>query len=354
MTKKLTKTAAFTDIHWGAKTNSDQHNQDCMRYIDWFCDQVQSDPTIDNVIFLGDWFENRSALNISTMDWSYRGAKKINELGVPVFFIVGNHDLYHRHTRAVFSTVNFHEFSNFKIISEPTVEPSIGDGVLLCPFLFHNEYASLMQYKKLTTWWGHFEFQGFMVTGYGMKMPTGPNDEDFDGPIHIISGHFHKRQADKNVVYMGNTFPTNFGDADDNERGMMVYDHTAQDMSFFDWDDCPKYVRTTLTDLLDGTTTLPSEARVKCLVDVPISYEESTFIKQKYLDDFKLREFQMEESADLQTALTSTEVDDLDELLEGDFSGATIDELVVQMLGSINSEKIDNNLLIEQYRRLSV
>lgn len=354
MTKKLTKTAAFTDIHWGAKTNSDQHNQDCMRYIDWFCDQVRSDPTIDNVIFLGDWFENRSALNISTMDWSYRGAKKINELGVPVFFIVGNHDLYHRHTRAVFSTVNFHEFSNFKIISEPTVEPSIGDGVLLCPFLFHNEYASLMQYKKLTTWWGHFEFQGFMVTGYGMKMPTGPNAEDFDGPIHIISGHFHKRQADKNVVYMGNTFPTNFGDADDNERGMMVYDHTAQDMSFFNWDDCPKYVRTTLTDLLDGTTTLPTEARVKCLVDVPISYEESAFIKQKYVDDFKLREFQMEESTELQTALTSTEVDDLEELLEGDFSGATIDELVVQMLGSINSDKIDNNLLIEQYRRLSV
>lgn len=355
MAKKLTKTAAFTDIHWGAKTNSDGHNQDCMNYIDWFCEQVRNDPAIDNIVFLGDWFENRAALNISTMNWSYRGAKKINDLGLPVFFIIGNHDLYHRHTREVFSTVNFQEFSNFTVINEPTIVSNLGDGALLCPFMFHNEYPLLAKYNKLPTWWGHFEFQGFMVTGYGMRMPTGPLAADFTGPKHIFSGHFHKRQADQNVVYIGNTFPTNFGDAGDISRGMMTYDHVSEKMEFIDWDDCPKYIRTSLTDLLDGTTTIYPEARVKCIVDVPISYEESVFIKEKYIADFKLREFILEESHELQQALESTDVDDIEAMLEDEeFAGATIDELVVQMLKSIDTDKIDNDLLIAQYNRLKL
>lgn len=355
MAKKLTKTAAFTDIHWGAKTNSDSHNLDCMNYIDWLCDHVRSDPTIDNIVFLGDWFENRAALNISTMNWSYKGAKKINDLGLPVFFIIGNHDLYHRHTREIFSTVNFQEFSNFTVINEPTIVSELGDGALLCPFMFHNEYPALTKYNKLTTWWGHFEFQGFMVTGYGMKMPTGPLAIDFAGPKHIFSGHFHKRQADQNIVYIGNTFPTNFGDAGDNARGMMVYDHEADEMSFIDWADCPKYIRTSLTDLLDGTTTVYPEARLKCIADVPISYEESVFIKEKYVADFNLREFVLEENNDLQQALENTDVDDIEATLnDEELVGATIDELVVAMLKSIDTEKIDNDLLITQYSRLKL
>lgn len=354
MKNKLTKTAAFTDIHWGAKTNSEQHNQDCMDYIDWFCNTVRSDQTIDNIIFLGDWFENRAALNISTMNWSYKGAKKINDLGLPVYFIVGNHDLYHRHTRAVFSTVNFHEFSNFNIISEPTIVEEINNGVLLCPFLFHDEYKDLIKHTNLDTWWGHFEFQGFMVTGYGMKMPTGPTAVDFAGPKYIMSGHFHKRQYGENVVYIGNTFPTNFGDAGDNERGLMVYDHVAEDMTFQNWDDCPKYTKTTLTNLLDGTTVIHRDSRVKCVADVPITYEESAYIKQKYTEDYSLREFTIEESNDIQNALTATDTDEIDEMLETEFAGATLDELVIQMLGSISSEHIDNARLVEQYRRLTI
>jgi hypothetical protein len=116
----------------------------------------------------------------------------------------------------------------------------------------------------------------------------------------------------------------------------------------------PKYVRTSLTDLLDGTTTIHQQARVKCIADVPITYEESDYIKRKYTEDFNLREFVLEESSEIQNALTSTDTDDLDAMLEAEFAGATIDELVVQMLSGIKSEHIDNNVLVEQYKRLAV
>lgn len=347
---KLKKGAFCTDIHFGKKANSEVHNQDCINYLNWFCDHVRSDPEIDYVAFLGDWNENRSALNIQTLNYSYQGAKLLNDLGMPVYFIVGNHDLYHRHTREIHSVVPFGEFDHFVVIDEPIVVDGIEGGVLFSPYLFHEEYPTLAEYLKVPFWAGHFEFKGFEVTGYGMKMPTGPDPDDYSGPDFIVSGHFHKRQAQpgNNVVYIGNCFPMDFGDAGDFQRGMMTYDHLTKEMLFEDWPDCPKYIKTTLTDLLDNTTVLYPESRVKCVVDVPITFEESQTLKHGFVEKYDLREFVLEESLELKEVLSETEtaIDWDDDKLAG------VDELVVQMLDEIQSDHIDNKILVEIYRGL--
>lgn len=353
MTTKLDVTASMTDVHFGARSNCEQHNQDCLNYIDWFCEHVKADSTIDNIMFLGDWFENRSALNILTMNYSYRGAKKLNDLGLPVYFVIGNHDLYHRHTRELYSSINFHEFSNFKIINEPTLISDIGDRVLMCPYLFPDEYANLAQYLKLKTWWGHFEFKGFQVTGSGMLMPTGPEADDFKGPLHIFSGHFHKRQLSKNIVYVGNTFPTNYSDAGDNDRGMMVYDHTKDVIKFINWEDCPKFTKITLTTLLDNTVKIYPNSRVKCIVDCPISFEESSLLRQQFITEYNLREFTMEESGEKDDVLSDTETD-VEPEFNDDGTITSIDDLVVKMLSEIKTDMIDNQILIRQYQKLKL
>ncbi len=344
----LKKIACFTDIHFGKKANSSTHNQDCLDFITWFCEQVKADPEIDCVGFLGDWNENRSALNISTLNYSYQGAKMLNDLGMPVYFIVGNHDLYHRHTREVHSVVPFNEFDNFVVVEEPTVRTEIHGSVLFCPYLFHEEYPSLSKYADIPMWFGHFEFKGFEVTGYGMKMPTGPEAKDYKGPKYIVSGHFHKRQVNENVVYMGNVFPMDFGDAGDTGRGMMTYDFVKDEMLFEDWPDLPRYIKTTLTDILDGTVELHPNARVKCVVDVPISFEESNSLKQSFTTKHALREFTMEESFEIKKAIEGTEV----EIEWDDNELAGVDELVQQMLNEIDSAHIDNGKLIEIYNEL--
>jgi len=350
--KKLVKTAAFTDIHWGAKANSDQHNEDCMRYVEWFCEQVKADPEIDNIMFLGDWFENRSAINVSTLKYAYLGLQLINDLGLPIYFIVGNHDLYHRHSRKVHSVLSYNEFTNLRVIDEPTRIDEIHNGVLISPYLFHDEYPELKQFLDLETWWGHFEFKGFVVTGYNITMPTGPSAEDYKGPKYIFSGHFHKRQANEQVVYIGNTFPTNFGDVGDGGRGMMIYNHPIADVEFKDWDQAPSYVKTTLSILLETPENrkdvLVAEARVKCVVDIPISFEESTYLREKFMEEHNLREFAMEESPEIRHALTETDTDI-------DWEGkelASVNDLVLQMLTNIESDHISNERLVTIYNNL--
>lgn len=350
--KKLKRGAYCTDIHFGKKSNSTQHNQDCLRYLDWFCDQVHKDSKVDYIAFLGDWNENRSALNIATLNYSYQGAKKLNDLGLPVFFVIGNHDLYQRHTREIHSIIHFQEFKNFKVIDQPTVIDNIEGKALFSPYMFHEEYPDLAKFLNLPFWAGHFEFRGFEVTGQGMRMPVGPEHKNFAGPNHIISGHFHKRQASDNIIYMGNTFPMDFGDAGDFARGMMVYDHTKREPSWTDWDDCPKYIKTSLSKILDKKITMYQESRVKCYVDLPISFEESSYLKKAFTEKYNLREFIVEEISDAKLALSDTEVKSAD-VITADYSKlSTVDELVQLMLKDIQSDKIDSQKLIDIYTSL--
>lgn len=352
---RLKKGAFCTDIHFGKKSNSEMHNQDCLRYLDWFCEQVRNDPSIDYVAFLGDWNENRSAINIATMNYSHKGAKKLNDLGLPVYFVVGNHDLYHRHTREVHSVAPFEVLSNFIIIDEPLVVNEIEGGALFSPFLFHEEYPELDRFLEIPFWAGHFEFKGFKITGYNVIMPTGPDHTQFAKQEAILSGHFHQRQSQGNVHYIGNCFPMDFGDANDFRRGLAVYDHTKQKLSFKDWKECPKYVRVRLSTMLKDGYELPKDARVKCVLDTELNFEDGNTIRDEMTSQFKLREFALEEKNDLDDVLANTETsvgENQPEMANIDDVN-TVDQLVIQMLNDIKSDKIDSAILVDQYKRLS-
>lgn len=345
--------AYCTDIHFGKKNNSPTHNEDCINYLKWFKEQVEQDGSIDYIAFLGDWNENRTALNVSTLHYSYQGAAILNSINKPVLFSVGNHDLFHKHTREVYSTVPYREFTNFHIVSTPTVFPNIGDGTLVCPYMFHAEYDSLSQYANIPVWLGHFEFQGFIITGYSVVMEHGPNAKQFDAQRRIFSGHFHKRQTQGNVTYIGNTFPMDFGDANDFERGMAIYDHTADTLEFKNWSDCPKYVKAPLSKVLDGRVDIPSRTILKCVVDTDLNYEQSIAIKTSLIESLGLRDFAYEEiSVDAEVLGTETSVDVTNTDMSTD-NPATVDQLVLQMLGDINTPGINVDFLQQTYRKLS-
>ncbi len=349
MSYNIKKIAMFTDIHWGAKVNSQLHNQDCDTFIDWFCDMVHQDHQIDCVCFLGDWNENRSALNVSTINYSYIGAKKLNDLGIPIFFIIGNHDLYYRTSREIHSIVTYAEFTNFVIIDEPTIIPNKQHDIFLCPFMFPDEYTSLQQYLNIPLWLGHFEFKGFEVTGYGMKMTSGPSASDFKGPTYILSGHFHKRQQQPNcnVVYIGNAFPTNFGDTGDINRGMATYKLASKELKFVDWSDCPKYTNTTVSALSQQKLALHSNSRVRCVCDIPIEFDESVQLKEYFTKKYNLREFTLEESSHNQTILTGA-----GELKLDDTHPTNTSDQINNMLLNIDSNVIDSKLLSSIFMNL--
>lgn len=339
----IKKIAYFTDIHWGAKNNLVLHNQDCLEFIEWFVVQVKASK-VDSIGFLGDWFENRNAINIETSEYSYRALKILNEIGIPIYFVVGNHDLYRRNTRDVHSVNMFNEFKNIVVIDKLTVV----DDFLFAPYLFKDEYAELAKYSNCKVWAGHFEFKDFILTGAHMKAVHGLNHKMFTSVKHIFSGHYHKRQAIDNVCYIGNTFPTNFGDHGDTARGMTVYDHVNDVVDFIDFAG-PTYLRTTLSKVLTDDWQLPpnSKMRVNCVNDVAISYSEAQIIVKTLKEQYCFRDFVMEENyTEKKDALSDSES-------EVDGESLSIDEIVVKSLLDIDEVKtISNTKLVSLYESL--
>ena len=342
----MAKVAMFTDIHFGKKNNSILHNQDCLDFVKWFCEQVRTEGGVTHVMFLGDWFENRNAVNILTLDFARDAVEELNKLNLPIYIIIGNHDLYHRESRKVYSTKVFEEFKNVVLVNEPLV---VDNQFLICPYLFKKEYPTLAQYNHLPYWMGHFEFRNFVVTGTDRRMDHGPDHTQFTGPTHIFSGHFHKRQANDNVVYIGNTFPMDYGDQGDDERGMCILDTNEEKVEFINWEDCPKYRKIKLSSVLDGQIDFPPKCRVRCLIDVDIAYSDAQALREEMVKSLGLREFSLEENISERKDAIAGKDGEID-----NFDLSSLNDAVITMLktGVNGTSAIDADKLVEIYSTL--
>lgn len=347
------KIAMFTDIHFGKHHSSSVHNGDCLNFIKWFCERAV-DEGADAIGFLGDWFETRSSINVATLNAGDAGIEMLSQLGLPIFFIVGNHDMYHRHSRKLFSTISFRKFPNVHLISEPTW---VNDSLWL-PYLFEPEYDKFANaIQDASAVYGHLEFKNFFVTGYNTLMQHGPEASRFSKPKKIFTGHFHKRQANGNVVYIGNPFGMDFGDSGDYERGMAIYDLNTDDVRFINWDavEAPKYLKVKLSDIIDDRWEPRPGSKIRCVADVEISYTEAQALKDEMVEVFQLREFLLEEDRSASKSLLQGE--DLSEEDSSFDELHSIDELVVKNLEAIpvdGSVKIDRSKLINIYTSLKL
>lgn len=342
------KLLCFTDIHFGARSNSDQHLQDCLDYIDWLCELAISQEAT-HIAFLGDWMENRNAINVRTLKYSQEAARRLNALDLPIFFIVGNHDLYHRSNRNVFSTDPFNDLKNFQVISEPI---ELTPELFASPFLFKDEYPLLAEQINAHKYvLGHFEFRNFVVTGHDRTLDHGPDASLFTGPKYLLSGHFHKRQVSKNIVYIGNTFPTSFGDAWDSERGAAFLDTASEELCFFNYDNAPLFYKTRLTDVLAGDVNFKPRARVRCLLDADIPYSDVQALREEMMETFELREFSVEEDIASKKDALSSGLE-----IEGDLDLSSLDGTVRQLIteGVTPTATIDPEYLACLYEELKV
>ena len=288
MANLFERAACFTDIHYGLKQNSRQHLQDCQNYVDWFIAEAKA-RDCETCIFLGDWHHHRASVNVATMNASIRDLKLLNESFEKVYFILGNHDLYYRDKRELNSIEYARDLSNFVMIDEHFLQ----DDVAIIPWLVGKEYKDVAKIK-CKYMFGHFELPYFKMNAM-VEMPDhdGIKADMLGNPEYVFSGHFHKRQYKNNIHYMGNSFPHNYADVGDDERGAMFLEWGGEPQ-YVNWLEGPKYRVFTLKQLLDDHQNLLDEytyARVK--LDISISYEEANFIREKMAEQYNVRELQL-------------------------------------------------------------
>jgi len=216
--------------------------------------------------------------------------------------------------------------------------------VIFAPWMVGEDYKRVPKYSGKYMF-GHFELPNFFMNAM-VQMPDHGEikAEAFGGIETVFTGHFHKRQVQRNIHYIGNCFPHNYADAADDQRGMMVLEW-GEDPEYFSWDEQPRYRVYQLSDLLQNTEArLQPGMHVRVDLDVDISYEEATFIKETFVNTYKLREI---------TLIPQKHIgDDISFDTQGNIKFESVDTIVTDQLTNINSEQYSPNMLLDIYRNL--
>ena len=333
------KAAVFTDIHFGLKGNSKVHNEDCERFIDWYIEQAQKN-NCETGIFCGDWHHNRNSLNLTTMDVTIRCMEKLGEVFESFYFFDGNHDLYYKDRRDVNSTAFSKYIPGITFIDKIT---TIED-VTLVPWLVGEEWKKIPKIKSKYMF-GHFELPSFYMNAMVQMPDTGElQAKHFEHQEYVFSGHFHKRQKQGKIHYIGNALPHNYADAWDDNRGMMILDRKNNaEPEYLNWADCPKYRTTTLSKLLDpDSNIIKPNMYLRVTLDLPISYEEAQFIKETYINNYKCREITLIPQKQIEEISTELDISKFE----------SVDEIVSKEISAIDSDNFNKKMLLDIYNEL--
>ena len=131
--------------------------------------------------------------------------------------------------------------------------------------------------------------------------------------------------------------------AGDDDRGMMIIEW-GQEPVFRSWPGQPRYRVYNLSDVLrTPEALLLPNMHCRVNLDIDISYEEATFIKETFVGTYQLREL---------TLLPVKNADIGSDIMLGNIKFESIDSIVTSQLTNIASDHYDPNLLLDIYRHL--
>ena len=337
MSNLFKKAIIFTDCHFGLRHNSKDHNQDIIDFMNWMV-SISKQKDIETCIFMGDYHHHRNSINAQTQDYMLQGMQILNDSFKHTYFTVGNHDLYYRENRSITSSKFANLFPNITLIDKIT---TIGN-VALIPWLVEEEWKEVSKLKTKYIF-GHLELPGFKMNASVVMPDHGElNPAHFEHQDLVFSGHFHKRQEKGKVHYIGNPFGHNYSDVWDFERGAMYLEWDGKP-EYIDYEAGPRFISINLSSLLANPDIyLKPKTYLQVVLDCDITYEEATFLRETFVEQYSVREFKL--------------IRNVEEDLTKDFSGnitfQTVDEIVTEQLTNIDSDAFDSAKLIEIYDRL--
>jgi hypothetical protein len=278
-------------------------------------------------------------MNLYTLDTSIRCLEKLGAAFEQFFWFPGNHDLFYKDKRDIHSSIFGRHIPGVTVIEGVTTL----DNITLVPWLVGDEWKTMRNIKSRYVF-GHFELPKFFMNAM-VQMPDHGElqAEDFVGPEYVFSGHFHKRQQNHNVIYIGNAFPHNFSDSWDDERGMMMMEWGGQP-EYKTWPDAPKFRTIKLSELIDRKDEIMlSKMYLRVNLDIDISFEEANYIKDTFINDYDIREISLIQD---KSNLESTYEDNPDTKFE------SIDAIVSEQLINIESDQFDKKILMDIYNDL--
>tara|TARA_Y100000592_G_scaffold23761_2_gene36986 strand:- start:21690 stop:22748 length:1059 start_codon:yes stop_codon:yes gene_type:complete len=234
------KVAIVTDTHFGIRNDS-------QLFLDHFVEFFKEDffPAlrrydIDTVIHAGDLLDRRKFVNFNTLSCVRENfMEPLKEMGVTVHCILGNHDTYYKNTNDLNSIKELFgdRYDNFNLYEKPTVIDLEGFEVAMLPWINKENHDDSMEFINNTKaeWLiGHLELDGYEVLR-GIKYDGGTDPRIFERFEQVLTGHFHCKQEDKNIIYLGAPYQMTFASVNE-VKGFWILDTDTRELEFIEND----------------------------------------------------------------------------------------------------------------------
>jgi DNA repair exonuclease SbcCD nuclease subunit len=227
------KIAFINDSHFGARNDSPIFLEHFLSYYEKEFFPYLEKNGITTVVHFGDLLDRRKYVNFHTLSAvQSRFMDKIDSMNLEFYCIVGNHDTYFRNTNHVNSVSELFK-SKMHVISSPTEITLGGVSFVALPWINKSNYddsLALINSSSAEYAIGHLEIAGFQVLR-GVTHEEGLDVAVFSKFDKVFSGHFHCKQADKNVEYLGTQYQITFNDLNE-RKGFHIFDTDTRELEY--------------------------------------------------------------------------------------------------------------------------
>jgi DNA repair exonuclease SbcCD nuclease subunit len=151
-----------------------------------------------------------------------------------MYITLGNHDTYYKNTNDINSIQELlSQYDQFTVIDKPTQLKFDELSIDVVPWITNENLESTVNYIEQSDsvmLCGHLEIIGFQVMS-GVKHLHGLTPKMFNKFEMVLSGHFHIKQSEANIYYLGSQYQMNFGDVS-SKKGFHILDTKTRDLEF--------------------------------------------------------------------------------------------------------------------------
>lgn len=256
--KSYNKLFLIADIHLGVRNNSLEWIDNIKNYFYNFLTPTLKNniSTNDNpcLIVLGDVFDNRQTMDINVMNIAFDLFIDISKI-LNIIILTGNHDIYKKINNDINSLRFLKTINNITVIEKPTILRLNNDlmkkplNIGIIPWLgYHKVESSYISENDIDYAMMHTDITGLTFDN-GRVIYSGVTTNLFKGK-KIFSGHIHKRQESKRIIYVGSPYQLRRSDIG-NDKGIYEFDVINETLKFHKNDYSPKFLRIKLEDILD-------------------------------------------------------------------------------------------------------
>ena len=203
----------------------------------------------DILVHCGDIFDSRQSINLYILNKGLEIFEDIKKI-LPVYMIVGNHDIFMKYSNEINSLKVFKHMSGITIYQEPTLVRLGNKKALFIPWVDKpEEFAEVVNKHQADLMFCHTDIKGMSFNKF-VKIEDG-NDPDILAKFQrVYSGHIHYAQKFKNVRMLGSPYELTRSDGGNSKAIWLLDLETNEEISFPN-NNSPKFLRFKLEWLLE-------------------------------------------------------------------------------------------------------